>query len=380
MLDQILNDLPSLPSGFNRQQLLEDVLTECTGYGAIEELLHREDVREIMVNSFQDIFYRTDSEVRRSRSAFSCDQALVDIIQRLLVPSGRHLSTESPLVDARLSDGSRMNAVLPPLSARGPSLTIRKMIAEQLSASHLVNFETLNHAMLRFLQTAVQQRKNIIISGGTGTGKSTLLNILSRFIPAGERIVTIEDAAELDLPHPNLVALEARPSNPDGSGLITIRDLVINSLRMSPDRIIVGECRGGEALDMLQAMNTGHDGSLTTLHANSPRDCLNRLEVLVLMSGIDLPVTSIRSQISSAIDYVVQITRFPCGTRKVTSISEISGMEAQIIQLGEIYRFQQADYQEKGKVHGEFVATGYVPRMMEQLRDKGGTPDFSIFE
>jgi pilus assembly protein CpaF len=234
--------------------------------------------------------------------------------------------------------------------------------------------------MLDFLGVCVRNRRNIVVSGGTGSGKTTLLNVLSNLIDDGERIVTIEDAAELRLHHDHLVALESRPANTEGKGQVAIRDLVRNALRMRPDRIIVGECRGGEALDMLQAMNTGHDGSLTTLHANSPRDCLNRLEVLVLMSGIDLPVTSIRSQISSAIDYVVQITRFPCGTRKVTSISEISGMEAQIIQLGEIYRFQQADYQEKGKVHGEFVATGYVPRMMEQLRDKGGTPDFSIFE
>ncbi len=245
------------------------------------------------------------------------------------------------MVDARLKDGSRVNAVIPPLALKGPNITIRKFMKERLTAEHMRRFGSLSDEMVAFLDLAVRSRKNVVISGGTGSGKTTLLNVLSNFIPDSERIITVEDAAELKLYQPNLVSLEARPANQEGRGAISIRDLVKNCLRMRPDRIVVGECRGGEALDMLQAMNTGHDGSLTTIHSNSPRDCISRLEVLVLMSGMDLPVHAIREQIASAVDIIVQQTRFACGSRKVTSVAEVTGLEGGVIQLSEIYRFQQ---------------------------------------
>jgi pilus assembly protein CpaF len=284
------------------------------------------------------------------------------------------------MVDARLKDGSRVNAVIPPLALKGPSITIRKFAKRKLAADDLLRFGSASREMIEFMKVTVEHRKNCVISGGTGSGKTTLLNILSNFIPNGERIVTIEDAAELQLHHPNLVSLESRPANIEGKGQIAIRDLVRNSLRMRPDRIVVGECRGGEALDMLQAMNTGHDGSLTTAHANSPRDMLARLEVMVLMAGLDLPVSAIREQVSSAIDIVVQQTRFACGTRKITHICEVTGVESGRIQLQDIFEFKQTGVDAKGKTQGYFTGCGFVPEFYDSLRRVGVPLDLGIFE
>ena len=284
------------------------------------------------------------------------------------------------MVDARLKDGSRVNAVIPPLAIKGPSLTIRKFSKKKLNGDDLMRFGTANHEMLAFLRVAVLQRANIVISGGTGSGKTTLLNVLSNFIPDDERIVTVEDAAELQLTQPNLVSLEARPANIEGRGAVMIRDLVKNCLRMRPDRIVVGECRGGEALDMLQAMNTGHDGSLTTAHANTPRDCLSRLEVMTLMSGLDIPVQAIREQICSAVNLIVQQTRFSCGTRRVTYITEVTGIERDIIQMQNVFTFQQEGFDAEGRVRGRFCATGHIPQFYEDLIKRGIDVDTSIFK
>jgi pilus assembly protein CpaF len=296
-----------------------------------------------------------------------------------VAPIGRRIDESSPMVDARLKDGSRVNAVIPPLALKGPSITIRKFSKRKLEAADLLTFDSASAAMVEFLRICVEQRKNVLISGGTGSGKTTLLNILSNFIPQDERIVTIEDAAELQLHHENIVSMEARPANIEGKGLVAIRDLVRNSLRMRPDRIVVGECRGGEALDMLQAMNTGHDGSLTTAHANSPRDMLARMEVMVLMAGMDLPVSAIREQVTSAVDIIVQQTRFPCGARKITSIVEVTGVESGTIQLQEVFAFMQTGIDENGKTSGRFTARGFVPEFYEQLATIGVPLDLSIF-
>lgn len=284
------------------------------------------------------------------------------------------------MVDARLKDGSRVNAIVPPLALKGPCITIRKFSQERLTGEDLVGFGSMNSRMLSFLQSIVSQRQNLVISGGTGSGKTTLLNVLSSYIPKSERIVTVEDAAELRLPQPNLVSLEARPPNQEGKGAVHIRDLVRNCLRMRPDRIVVGECRGGEALDMLQAMNTGHDGSLTTAHANSPRDCLSRLEVMVLMAGMDLPVQAIREQIASAVHFIVQQTRYPCGSRKITSICEVNGLENGMIQLSEIFRFNAHGFDEKGSVVGAFQATGIVPDFVEKMQMQGRPVNLDWFQ
>jgi len=283
------------------------------------------------------------------------------------------------MVDARLKDGSRVNAIIPPLALRGPCITIRKFSKKKLEAADLVGFGAVNEAMVKFLEVAVVNKKNVVISGGTGSGKTTLLNVLSNFIPHGERVITVEDAAELQLAQPHLVSLEARPPNMEGKGAIPIRDLVKNCLRMRPDRIVVGECRGGEALDMLQAMNTGHEGSLTTAHANMPRDMLSRLEVMVLMAGMDLPVQAIREQICSAVDIIVQQTRFPDGSRRVTAINEVTGMEGGIIQMQEIFEYQQEGYDQDGRVTGYFNATGRVPEFYEDMRARGLDTDMSLF-
>jgi pilus assembly protein CpaF len=296
-----------------------------------------------------------------------------------VAPIGRRIDESSPMVDARLKDGSRVNAVIPPLALKGPSITIRKFSKRKLGANDLLKFNSASQAMIEFLQVCVVQRKNMLISGGTGSGKTTLLNILSNFIPDTERIVTIEDAAELQLHHSNIVSMEARPANIEGKGQVAIRDLVRNSLRMRPDRIVVGECRGGEALDMLQAMNTGHDGSLTTAHANSPRDMLARLEVMVLMAGMDLPVTAIREQVASAVDIIVQQTRFACGTRKITNIVEVTGVESGKIQLQEVFSFVQTGLDAQGKTKGYFTGRGFVPVFYEELARMGIPLDLNIF-
>jgi len=369
----------SLPPEVDREQLLIDVVNEALGLGSLESLLADDSVTEIMVNHAAQIYVERQGKIALSEKRFSSDQAVLGVIERIVAPIGRRIDESSPLVDARLKDGSRVNAIIPPLSLKGPCITIRKFKRDALTIDDLVRHRTLAPQMAEFLDVCVKSRKNIVISGGTGSGKTTTLNVLSSFIPADERIVTIEDAAELQLPQAHWVQLESRPPNLEGKGAITIRDLVKNSLRMRPDRIVVGECRSGEALDMLQAMNTGHDGSLTTLHANTPRDALARLETMVLMAGMDLPVKAIREQIASAVQIVVQQTRLPDGSRKICFISEIAGMEVDVITLQDIFSFQQEGFDETGRVRGRFVASGFVPKFYDDLQRRGIPVRMNIF-
>jgi len=379
LIDELLTATP-LEQDVDRDALASFVLNEAVGLGILESLLSDDSVTEIMVNGAQDIFVERDGQSRRSTLAFSSEKALMGVIERIVSPIGRRVDESSPLCDARLKDGSRVNIVIRPVALKGPTISIRKFAKRRLQVEDFVNYGSLDTAMVGFLRVCVEQKKNIVISGGTGSGKTTLLNIISNLIPPFERIVTIEDAAELKLYHDNLVTLEARPANVEGRGHISIRDLVKNALRMRPDRIVVGECRGGEALDMLQAMNTGHDGSLTTAHANSPRDMLARLETMVLMAGMDLPVAAIREQVSSAVQIIVQQTRFACGSRKVTSITEITGMERGVIQMQEIFRFQRTGFQENGKIQGYFTGCGSVPTFYEELRRLGIQVNLETFE
>ncbi len=362
-----------------RAALRKELLDEVLGLGPLEALLADEEISEIMVNGAEHLFVERRGRLEPSSVTFSSDDAVRAIIERIVAPLGRRIDESSPLVDARLADGSRVNAIIPPLSLKGPCLTIRKFRREKLAASDLVRFGSISPAMAAFLERCVKARKNILISGGTGSGKTTTLNILSGFIPEGERIITIEDAAELQLAQSHWVRLESRPANAEGKGQISIRELVRNSLRMRPDRVVVGECRSGEALDMLQAMNTGHDGSLTTLHANTPRDALARLETMVMMAGMDLPLRAIREQIASAIDLVVQQSRLSDGSRKVTHISEVTGMESETICLQEIFAFRQEGLEADGRVRGSFAATGFIPKFYEELRGRGVEADLSIF-
>jgi len=380
MVKEIIDEMGSkLPADVDKQKLLEDVLNEAVGLGPLEQLLADDTVTEIMVNKFDEIFIEQSGKLTLSDITFSSDDAVMTSIERIVSPLGRRIDESSPLVDARLKDGSRVNAIIPPLALRGPCLTIRKFAKQKLQASDLVNFGALNDGMVQFLETAVNNHMNILISGGTGSGKTTLLNVLSNFIPPGERIITVEDAAELKLTQPHLVSLEARPANLEGKGAIPIRDLVKNCLRMRPDRIVVGECRGGETLDMLQAMNTGHDGSLTTAHANTPRDMIARLEVMVMMSGLDLPVSAIREMVASAIHMIVQISRYSDGSRRLTNITEITGVESGIVSMQDIFRYQQEGFDENGKVKGHFEATGAIPHFYEEMRQRGLPVDMSIF-
>ncbi len=362
-----------IPGWVDRRQLAKDVLDEALGLGPLEELLADPEVTEIMVVGHQDIFVERGGKLTLSDKHFSSDASVRSIIERIVAPLGRRIDESQPLVDARLKDGSRVNAVIPPLSLKGPCITIRKFAKDPLQIEDLIRFGTLNERMAEFLKHCVMGRKNIIISGGTGSGKTTLLNVLSSFIPSTERIVTIEDAAELQLRQRHVVTLQSRPPNIEGRGEVTIRDLVKNALRMRPDRIVVGECRGAEALDMLQAMNTGHDGSLTTAHANSPEDMLRRLEVMTLMAGEDLPVRAIREQVSSAIDVVVQQTRFPDGSRKITYISEVVAYDSEEdeIVVEDIFRFRRTGWNEEGRITGEWLATGYVPSFLPELIETG---------
>ncbi len=367
------------PPEFDRQRLVKEVLDEAVGLGPLEDFLADESITEIMVNRYDEVFIERQGRLLAAPALFSSEMAVRHIIDRIVAPIGRRIDESAPLVDARLSDGSRVNAVIPPLSLKGACITIRKFSKKRLQMEDLIAYDSIAVRMAHFIQVCVQQRKNIIISGGTGSGKTTLLNVLSNYIPDHERIVTIEDAAELRLYQPNLVSLEARPANMEGKGQISIRELVRNALRMRPDRIVVGECRGGEALDMLQAMNTGHDGSLTTAHANTARDMLSRLEVMVLMAGMDIPLIAIREQIASAVDIIVQITRFSCGSRKVTSVCEVTGIESGTIQLQELFAYKQQGYDAEGKVRGVFRATGAVPEFYETMHERGLPVDLSIF-
>lgn len=379
VIRELLAQQTDLPAEIDRATLMREVLDEAVTLGPLEALLADESVSEIMVNRHDEVFIERAGRLQRHATVFSSDRAVLGVIERIVAPLGRRIDESSPLVDARLKDGSRVNAVIPPLALKGPTLTIRKFMARRLAVEDLIGFGALSAPMAEFLRTAVNCRKNIVVAGGTGSGKTTFLNVLSNFIPDGERIVTIEDAAELKLNHSHLVSLESRPANTEGRGQISIRDLVRNSLRMRPDRIVVGECRGGEALDMLQAMNTGHEGSLTTLHANSPRDALARLETLVLMAGMDLPLVAIREQIASAVDLLVQQSRFACGARKVTSICEVCGIENGRIQLQELFRYEQRGHQPDGRVRGHFSGCDTVPAFYEDLRARGQPVDLSIF-
>jgi pilus assembly protein CpaF len=356
------------------------LLQEVVGLGVLEDLLADESVSEIMVNGPGRIFVERQGRLQQAPMTFTGPHALAGVIERLLQKTGRRVDESSPMVDARLSDGSRVNVVIPPLALHGASITIRKFGKRLLGMSDLIRAGALSPEMARFLEIAIQARRNIVVSGGTGTGKTTLLNCLSSLIPAGERVVTIEDSAELQLQHENLVALEARPENTEGRGLVTIRDLVRNGLRMRPDRIVVGECRGGEALDMLQAMNTGHDGSMTTAHANSPRDLLSRLEVMVLMAGMDLPLTAVREQIASAVNLLVQQTRFACGTRRITLICEVTGTESGKIQMQDLFRFVRTGSDRDGRVTGSFQGCGNVPVFYESLQELDLAREVAMFD
>lgn len=381
MIDEIIQEMDKkLPEDVDRKQLATDVLNEAVGLGPLEELLADEDITEIMVNKYDDIYIERKGRLQKSQVVFSSDDAVLSAIERIVSPLGRRIDESSPMVDARLKDGSRVNAIIPPLALRGPCVTIRKFSKQKLTDEDIIRFGAANAAMMKFLKLAVEQRMNIVISGGTGSGKTTLLNVLSNYIPEYERIVTVEDAAELKLSQPHIVGLEARPPNMEGKGQVAIRDLVKNCLRMRPDRIVVGECRGGEALDMLQAMNTGHDGSLTTAHANTPRDLIARLEVMVMMAGMDLPSKAIRDQVASAVDIIVQQTRFSDGSRKIVNICEVTGTEGDMVQMQDIFKFKQQGFDAEGKVRGDYVTTGRIPHFYEDLRDRGLNPDMSIFQ
>jgi len=371
------HEIPSkIPMDLFRQALMDELV----GFGPLSPLLRSSKISEIMVNGPNVVFVESGGKLFDSGVRFFNEQHLISIIQRIVEPLGRHVDDASPMVDARLPDGSRVNAIIPPLALHGASVTVRKFADKKLTTDDLIAFGSMTREMAIFLEEAVKARKNILVAGGTGSGKTTLLNVLSQFIPEGERVITVEDSAELKLTHPNLVNLEARPANIEGKGRITIRDLVINTLRMRPDRIIVGECRGAEALDMLQAMNTGHDGSLTTAHANNPRDALTRLENMVMMAGFELPSSAIREQIASALDLIVQQTRMVDGSRKVVKITEITGREGNQILMQDIFTFEQTGLDEKGRVQGYHTATGNIPQFIDEMRRSGRLNiDMSVF-
>ncbi len=354
-----------------RKRLVKEILDEALGLGPLEDLLRDSDVSEIMVNGIDHVFVERKGKLTLTEHKFLTEDQLRAVIERIVNPLGRRIDEKSPMVDARLEDGSRVNAIIPPLAIDGPSLTIRKFAKTPLKVPDLVRFGSFTTQMAQFFEAAVLARQNIVISGGTGSGKTTLLNVLSSFVPEDERIVTIEDSAELQLPQEHVVRLESRPPNIEGEGAVTIRDLVRNALRMRPDRIVVGECRAGEALDMLQAMNTGHDGSLTTVHANTPRDALSRLETLCLMAGLDLPARAIREQIASAIDLVFQQSRLSDGSRRVTHIAELTGREGEVFTIADIFLFKQTGITPEGKVQGQFVPTGVIPKFIEGLSRRG---------
>ena len=372
-----MNQEGKFASRAERQKIIEDILDEIIGLGPLEPLLKDPDITEIMVNSPTNIYIEREGKISRASIAFRDNGHIMQVIDKIVSPLGRRIDESSPMVDARLPDGSRVNAVIPPLSVQGPCITIRKFSKEPYGIDDLVSFGTLSAEMAQFLRACVQARVNILVSGGIGSGKTTTLNVLSSFIPDDERIITIEDAAELQLHQEHVITLESRPPNIEGKGRVTIRDLVINSLRMRPDRIIVGEVRGAETLDMLQAMNTGHEGSITTCHANSSRDALARIETMVLMAGTELPSRAIREQISSALNLIVHQSRLRDGTRKITAISEIVGMEGNTITLQDIFVFEQSGIDAKGNVIGRFRPTGIVPPSLK-ASDQGiiSRPEF----
>jgi pilus assembly protein CpaF len=363
-----------------RARLVESLINDVLGLGPLEQLLNDPDISEIMINGPRQIYVEQKGKLTLSNVTFESNAQLLQVIDRVVSSIGRRIDESSPMVDARLKDGSRVNVIIPPLALTGPTMTIRKFATEKLDADDLIRFTTLTREMAEFLRACVRSRLNILVSGGTGSGKTTTLNVVSGFIPDDERIITVEDAAELQLHQDHVVTLESRPANVEGRGRISIRDLVVNCLRMRPDRIVVGEVRGGEALDMLQAMNTGHDGSLTTVHANNPHDTMNRLETLVLMAGAELPSRAIREQISSAIDIVVQQSRLRDGTRKIVNISEVVGLDDNGIKIQDIFIFKQTGIDAEGGVKGYFTATGIVPECMEYLLESGEEVSVSVFE
>jgi len=359
-------------SAADKAQLIQDVSDDILGYGPIDRLLKDEEVTEVMVNGPESVYVERAGRIEKTNASFVDDTHLRRIIDKIVSQVGRRIDEATPMVDARLPDGSRVNAVIHPLAIGGPFLTIRKFSKEPYQIDDLIRFGTLNAHSARFLQACVVGRLNVIVSGGTGTGKTTTLNVLSSFIPSDERIVTIEDAKELQLAQDHVLAMEARPPNIEGKGLVSIRDLVRNALRMRPDRVVVGECRGGEALDMLQAMNTGHDGSITTIHSNSPRDTLSRIETMTLMSGFDLPIRAIREQMASALDLIVHLTRLRDGTRRITHVTEVQGMEGDVITLQDIFLFDFGmGIDEHGRFKGHLKATGVRPKFAEKLADLG---------
>ncbi len=362
-----------------KNAIFKEILDELLGFGPLQPLLDDPTVSEVMVNGPNMVFVERNGKLTPTDVRFENDDAVLRIIDKIILPLGRHIDTDNPTVDARLPDGSRVNAVIPPVAIDGPSVTIRKFMKDKLSMEQLVSLGSITKGMAELLRACVISRLNIMVSGGTGSGKTTFLNILSSYIPSNERIVTIEDAAELKLQQPHVVRLETKPPNIEGLHAVTIRDLVRNSLRMRPDRIIVGECRSGEALDMLQAMNTGHDGSLTTLHANTPRDACSRLETMCLMSGMDLPIKVLREQIAAAIDLIVQQARLKDGSRKITSITEVSGMEGDTITMTEIFKFQQTGVQQDGSIIGELRPTGIRPAFSPRLEAAGYRLGAEIF-
>jgi pilus assembly protein CpaF len=364
----------------DKLRVIDTVIDDVLGLGPLEVLLHDPEITEIMINSSRQIYVEQHGKLSLSPVTFESNEQLMQVIDRIVSTIGRRVDESSPMVDARLKDGSRVNVIIPPLALRGPTVTIRKFAKEAFTVEDLVTFGSVTDDMVRYLRACVRGRLNVVVSGGTGSGKTTTLNVLSSFIPEDERIVTIEDAAELQLRQEHVVTLETRPANIEGRGRVSIRELVINSLRMRPDRIVVGECRGGEALDMLQAMNTGHDGSLTTLHANNPRECVGRLETLVLMAGAELPSRAIREQIGSAVNIIVQQSRLRDGSRKVVSITEVLGCDGGEVQLREIFTFRQAGLDEDGKVIGAFTPTGAIPHFLEHLASEGEQLPPEIFE
>ena len=369
-----------LPFGIDPGRLEKEIYDEAMRLGPLEDFLADESITEIMVNGPNQVYVERNGKIEVTAQTFMDDESVLGVIERIVAPIGRRIDESQPYVDARLPDGSRVNAIIAPLSLTGPCITIRKFAKRALTVDDLIGFGTWTRNAAEFLRLCVLMRKNIVVAGGTGSGKTTLLNVLSGFIPSTDRIVTIEDAAELRLAQPHVIRLEARPPNIEGRGAVPIRDLVRNALRMRPDRVIVGECRGGEALDMLQAMNTGHDGSLTTVHANSPRDVISRLETMVLMSGLELPSRAIREQIASAIDVVVHESRLSDGSRKVVCISEVVGLEGQQIVMQDIFEYQQTGIDERGKVTGRFMPTGAMPTFYEHLKSHGLNIDPSVFD
>jgi len=380
VVETLLGEEAGPAIGFNRERLIEEILNETFGLGPLEPLLHDATVSDILVNTHKQVYVERHGKIELTKTVFKDDTHLLHIIDRIVSGVGRRVDESSPMVDARLPDGSRVNAIIPPLAIDGPSLSIRKFSVKKIGLSELLRYETLTLPMAEVVKGAVKARLNVLISGGTGSGKTTFLNALSAFIPANERIITIEDAAELQLQQPHVVRLETRQPNIEGEGAIVQRDLVRNGLRMRPDRIIVGEVRGAEALDMLQAMNTGHDGSMTTLHANTPRDALRRLETMILMAGTNLPDRAMREQISSAINVIIQVARLSDGTRKVMKISEITGMEGEVISMQDIFVYDKLGVREDGRVLGAFKATGVRPKFADQLEAAGITLSPDLFE